>query len=76
MTESNWRDGWLPFRLAVVEETAKCVANELCAGTGGEHPSWDDLTPADRVELIEHVAFFSMAEGQAMSNLVERGEVL
>jgi len=74
MTKANWRDEWPSFRLAVINETAKCVANELCAG--GQHPSWDELTPAKQVELIEHVAFISMAEGQAMSNLVERGEVL
>ena len=75
MIEADWREEWPSFRLAVVEETAKCVANELCTGTEGQHPSWDELTPAKRVELIEHVAFISMAEGQAMSNLVERGEV-
>ena len=76
MIEADWREEWPSFRLAVVKETAKCAANQLCAGTGGQHPSWDELAPAQRTEWIEHIAFISMAEGQAMSNLVERGEVL
>jgi len=76
MTETNWREGWSQFRLAVVDETAKCVTNKLAADAGGELAYWEALSPAERVEITEHVAFILLAESQAMANLVDRGEVL
>jgi hypothetical protein len=57
------------FHLAVVDETARCVADRLSADSGGQQPGWEALAPEKQVELTEDVAFFFLAQSQAMVNL-------
>ena len=76
MAESNWRADWPAFRVELVDETARCFADQLSAETQGRQPRWDWLTSEQQFDLVEIIAGISLAESQAMSNLVERGVIV
>lgn len=76
MTEATWRDEWPTFRLALVDETARCLADHLPAESGGHRLRWEALTRGQQVELTEHVAAIFIAQDQAMNILIERGLAL
>ena len=73
MSQTTWRDTWPAFRLAVVDETARCLANQLAADTGEAQAAWEALSRRERMRLIEHVAGVMMAQDGAIQNLAERG---
>ena len=73
MSEANWRDGWPVFRVNLVGETARCLADQQAAATGGRRPRWDALTSAQQSNLAENIAGIFLAQDQAMDNLTMRG---
>lgn len=73
MTRANWRDQWPVFRVSLVDETARCLADRQSAATGGQRPSWEALTSDQQSNLAENIAGIFLAQDQAMHNLVERG---
>ncbi|ANP73016.1 hypothetical protein [Cryobacterium arcticum] len=73
MNERSWRDLWPPFRVALVEETARCLADQQSAATGGERPRWEELTALGQRDLTDNIAGIFLAQDQAMHNLMERG---
>jgi hypothetical protein len=74
MTESTWRNEWPTFRTELVDETARCLANQRSALTDGELPGWTALTKAQQDNLTEIVAGVFFAQDQAMENLVKQGQ--
>jgi hypothetical protein len=75
MSAANWRDVWPVFRVNLVDETARCLADRQSAATGGERPLWEALTSQQRDDLADNIAGIFLAQDQAMTNLVERGLV-
>lgn len=73
MSKTSWRDEWTPFRLALVDETARCVAEQLSTDADGHQPTWETLSRRKQVELTEHVASIFLAQERAMHRLAERG---
>ena len=73
MSEALWRDGWSKFRINLVDETARCLADQQAAATGGKRPRWEALTRAQQNNLAENIAGIFLAQDQAMDNLVRRG---
>jgi len=76
MSESNWRDIWPVFRVNLVDETARCLADQQAAATGGQRPHWETLTKGQQNNLAENIAGIFVAQDQAMENLVVRGLAL
>ncbi|MFJ3393661.1 hypothetical protein [Leifsonia aquatica] len=72
--ELSWRDVWPQFRIDLVEETARCVADSQSIGTDGAVPRWADLPERTQHNLIENIARIFLAQDQAMGNLIERAE--
>jgi hypothetical protein len=73
MTEASWRDDWPPFRVALVDETARCLAEQQSTATAGQRPRWAELTSVQQNNLAENIAGILLAQDQAMHNLAERG---
>jgi len=74
MSQTTWRDEWPPFRLAVVDETARCLADQLAAEAGEGQADWEGLSRRQQMRLIEHVAGVMMAQDRAIQILAERGK--
>lgn len=70
--ELPWRDVWPQFRIDLVEETARCVADKQSLGTDGETPRWAELPHHTQRNLIENIARTFLAQDQAMHNLMEK----
>lgn len=75
MTTTSWRDEWSPFRIKLVEETARCIVEQRARASRGAEPSWDDLTAASQAFRIEAVAALFVVQDLAMDNLMQRGDV-
>ncbi|WP_130176565.1 hypothetical protein [Cryobacterium sp. SO1] len=73
MTEASWRDDWPPFRVALVDETARCLAEQQSTATAGQRPRWAELSSVQQNNLAENIAGIFLAQDQALHNLVERG---
>lgn len=73
MSESNWRDQWPALRVALVSETARCLADQQSSATGGRRPRWVSLTRAQQSNLAENIAGIFLAQDEAIANLIERG---
>ena len=71
MTKPNWFCEWSSFRWALVDETTRCVANQLAAD-GHEH-AWEALTRETQMQIRGHVTAIFVAQDQAMRNLAARG---
>lgn len=72
--ELSWRDVWPQFRIDLVEETARCVADNQSIATRGGVPRWAQLSDQTRHNLIENIARIFLAQDQAMHNLIEKAE--
>ena len=70
VSETTWRDEWSVFRVNLIDETARCLADQQSAATGGKQPRWDALTSAEQDNLVEGTAAVFLAMDQAMHNLV------
>ncbi|KGJ72070.1 hypothetical protein GY21_17895 [Cryobacterium roopkundense] len=75
MPNTTWRDEWPPFRVKLIDETARCFANQQVAVTNGQQPDWVSLTSEQQENLTENIAHIFRAQAQAMDNLVKRGLV-
>jgi hypothetical protein len=73
MSDANWRDEWPLFRVNLVDETARCLADQQSAATGGQRPRWEALTSVQQNNLAESIAGLFRAQDQAMGNLARRG---
>jgi hypothetical protein len=73
--EPSWREVWPQFRIDLVEETARCVADNQSIGTGGKVPRWAELPEQTQQDLIENIARIFLAQDQAMHNLVQSQRV-
>lgn len=67
---------WSPFRLMLLEETTRRVADGLSKATGDERLAWDLLDSDQRRGRIEHTVIFFLAQDEAMHALTERGEIV
>jgi hypothetical protein len=76
MAENSWRDVWSPFRVKLIEETARCLSNQQAEATRGERPRWDELTEEEQFNLVENLARVSLAVDEAMHNLTEQGLIV
>lgn len=74
MSETTWRNEWPAFRVNLVDETARCLADQQSAATGGKQPRWKALTGAQQDNLAEGIAGVFLAMDQAMHNLVSAGD--
>jgi hypothetical protein len=75
MPERTWRDEWSPFRVNLIDETARCMADQQAAATGGTRPGWAQLTRVQQVNVMDGIAGVFFAMDQAMLNLDRRGLV-
>ena len=73
MSAANWREAWPLFRVNLVDETARCLAEQQSAATCGQRPRWEGLTNEQQDNLAENIAGIFLAQDQAMHNLIERG---
>jgi hypothetical protein len=73
MAEPTWRDVWSPFRVAWVDETAHCLAEQQSAATAGERPRWNEMDSVQQDNLAENIARIFLAQDQAMHELAKRG---
>ncbi len=73
MNEESWREVWPTFRVNLVNETARCLADQESAATGGQRSRWDDFSSAQQDNLVENIARIFIAQDQAMENIIERG---
>jgi hypothetical protein len=73
MTESSWRDEWPPLQLALIDETALCVLNQLWEMYDVSDPGWDEHKREKLAEMSVHVAGIFLAREEAAHNLTERG---
>ncbi|TFD30374.1 hypothetical protein E3T40_15385 [Cryobacterium sp. TMT1-19] len=73
MSAANWREVWPLYRVKLVDETARCLAEQQSAATSGQRPRWEELTGVQQKNLAENIAGIFLAQDQAMHNLVERG---
>lgn len=71
----TWRDEWPPFRIKLVEETARCIVEQRALTSRGAEPSWAGLTAAGQALRIEAVAALFDVQDLAMDNLMQRGEL-
>ncbi|MBD3941420.1 hypothetical protein IF188_06880 [Microbacterium sp. NEAU-LLC] len=69
------RDEWPPFRIKLVEETARCIVEQRALTSRGAEPSWAELTPAGQSLRIEAVAALFDVQYLAMDNLMQRGDL-
>jgi hypothetical protein len=76
MAASTWRGEWSAFRVALVDETARCVAEQRSFLSRGRERSWKALAADEQVNLTEFVASVFAAQDQAMANLDKRGETI
>ena len=44
MPNTTWRDEWPAFGAKLIDETARCFANQQAAVTTGRQPDWVPLT--------------------------------
>lgn len=75
MSDPTWREIWSPFRVALIDETAKCLADQRAEATVGNEPSWTALSEMERDALTESIAWTFSAMDQALSNLDKRGSL-
>lgn len=73
MNESNWRNAWSPFRVNLVDETARCMADLQATVTGARQRRWSALTGEQQNDMVEFIALVYFAQELAMKNLDERG---
>ena len=74
MPESTWRDEWSVFRVDLVTETARCLADQQSRLTDGQRPRWERLTNEQRINMAENIAGIFIAQGQALHNLLAAAE--
>ena len=70
MTETTWRGEWPVFRVNLVDETARCLADQQSAATGGQRPRWEALTSVEQNNMAESVVRIFLAQDQALHNLL------
>lgn len=75
LSESNWRNAWSPFRVNLVNETARCMADLQSTVTGARDRRWAALTSEQQNDMVEFIALVHFAQELAMKNLDERGLV-
>ncbi|TFC50869.1 hypothetical protein E3O47_07630 [Cryobacterium sp. TMT2-17-1] len=76
MRDAIWRNEWPVYRVNLVDETARCLADLQSAATGGQRPSWEELTNMQQSNLADNVAGIFLAQDQALANLIERGLIV
>jgi hypothetical protein len=70
ISKVSWRDVWPTFRVNLVEETARCLADQQTWATGGRMPGWDALSAEEQHNLAENIARIFLAQDQAAHNLL------
>lgn len=74
MHKSTWRDEWSVFRVNLVTETARCLADQQSRLTHGQRPRWETLTNKEQIDLVENIAGIFVAQDQALHHLLAAGE--
>jgi hypothetical protein len=49
VSEASWREVWPAFRVNLVEETARCLADHQSNATDGLMPGWGVLSSQERL---------------------------
>lgn len=75
MPNTTWRDEWPTFRVKLIDETARCFANQQAAVTNGQQADWVSLTSEQQENLTHDIVRTFLAQEQAMDNLIKRGLV-
>lgn len=75
MSERTWRDEWPPFRVNLIDETARCLANQRAEESNAQSPRWEQLSSVEQVNLSGFVASVFLAMDQAMASLTDRGQI-
>lgn len=69
MADTTWRDAWPVFRVTLIDETARCLANQRAASTLDPSTRWDGLSGIEQKNLVEGIASVFLAMDEAMSVL-------
>ena len=69
VTEPTWRDEWTSFRVSLIDETARCLADQYAAATKGRLRPWDALPEVEQQNLLTGVAGVFQAMDCAMAKL-------
>jgi len=72
MAEETWRDVWPREEVLLVDETARCLANQNSAGASSR-PNWNGLSNAQQVNLADNIAGIFLARERALETLRRRG---
>lgn len=70
-----WREELSISQVNLIDETARCLANQQATATNGQLPNWKSLTSEEQENVAGHILSVFLAQGQAMHNLIKRGEV-
>lgn len=69
VADTTWRDTWPVFRVTLIDETARCLANQRAASTLDPSTRWDGLSGIEQKNLVEGIASVFLAMDEAMSVL-------
>jgi hypothetical protein len=73
VADTTWRDAWPVFRVTLIDETARCLANQRAASTLDPSARWDGLSGIEQNNLMEGLASVFLAMDEAMSILSAAG---
>ncbi|WP_404473498.1 hypothetical protein [Microbacterium aerolatum] len=73
MTEETWRDLWSPFRVALIDETARCWVSQQAAASKPAGRDWSAVTRDEQRNIADYIASVFLAMDEAMMQLDERG---
>ena len=69
MNDETWRNVWPPYRVRLIDESARCFVDQESAITGGRRSCWGELTIAEQTNATEYVARVFAAQDQALHNI-------
>jgi hypothetical protein len=73
VADTTWRDAWPVFRVSLIDETARCLANQRARSTLDPSTRWDGLSGVEQKNLVEGIASVFLAMDEAMSVLGAAG---
>lgn len=68
---SAWREVWSPFRIELIDRSAKSFVQRRHEATAGAHKSWEDLSDHERWAVTEGMAEFALAMDAALANMAD-----
>ena len=71
MTYKPWHEVWSPHRVRMVEESARCFADQEAATTGRVASRWDQLTAAQQIVATNVMVRVYLAQEQALDNILQ-----